>query len=250
MEHWQFFRFLAGFFAFHCLNLSSEFMCRGLFKRLSFTKENEVAWNSRIVSTIHAILVAQAATRCIIYNCDSSRNDLVNGGCDLLDHYLPISLGYLTYDLILCLINPKLREFSMLVHHTVTIALELFYLETQYGVLWSSYYLQFEMTTPILNLMYHLRKLDWDRVYIKTSTAIMTIFYAMWMIFRVLPCIYLTWMTYSLWIDIARLNLIRIIFLFFSLFSFSSLNFYWFYLINLKMIAKIRELTTVGNSVP
>src|SRR5690348_12496336 len=109
MLSWQFYRFLAGFFAFHCINLTSEFLCCGLFKRLNFSKENQVAWNSRIVSTIHAALVAQAAFRCVIYKCVAEGTDLVNGGCDLLDDYLPISLGYLTYDLILCLLNPNLR---------------------------------------------------------------------------------------------------------------------------------------------
>jgi len=147
----------------------------------------------------------------------------------------------LVYDLMLCLMNPKLREFAMLVHHTVTITLELWYLETHYGVLWSSYYLLFELTTPMLNLMYHLRKLEWDTKYFKTTAVIMAVFYLMWIAVRVYPCIYLSWMTYVLWPYINQLTLAKKIFVFFSLSVFTPLNFYWFYLINLKMITIFKK---------
>eukprot|EP01118_Nematostelium_gracile_P016761 TRINITY_DN7018_c0_g1_i1.p1 TRINITY_DN7018_c0_g1~~TRINITY_DN7018_c0_g1_i1.p1 ORF type:complete len:250 (+),score=28.42 TRINITY_DN7018_c0_g1_i1:31-780(+) len=248
LETWQIYRFFAGFIGFHFIGLLSEHLFKGTFKRYNFTKENEVAWNSRIVSTVHAVLLGQVALRCVIYYC---HDDPVNGGCQLLNDYFPISLGYLVYDLILCLMNPKLREFSMLVHHTVTITLELWYLETQYGVLWSSLYLLFEVTTPFLNLLYHLRKLELDTVYFRSCMTVFVVFYFMWIIFRCYSCVYLMYQTFMLWDQILLLTFARRAFIIGSLSIFTTLNFYWFYLIQLKLSAKIQEATkTVTGGSP
>lgn len=234
--------FFVSFCLFHVCYLVSHYLSSGIFKRWNFSKEAEVAWNSRVVSSVHAVIASQAAIRCLF----TAFGNPIFGECKLLEDYLRISLGYLTYDLLMCILNPNLREFSMLIHHTAAIALELYYLKFGYGILWTGFYLLFEITTPLLNILYHLRKIGKDSLDYWPHTAIFWTFYAMWILFRVLPCIYLWRMTYVLWNVIRTLETFKIVFMFLSMTLFTALNTYWMVLITRKMVAKMRGCDDVS----
>lgn len=175
----------------------------------------------------------------------------------------------------MCLTNPRLREISMLIHHSVAIILELYYFEFRYGVLWTSYYLLFEIVSTHCKLLFCWllvrQLLYWTccTTFAKLARILWTFYHTQFSSSRSISCgfyfefyLVLTCSTKPLFYgtlfihriaddqrdDIRTFPTFKIVFILLSESFFACLNLYWFHLITRKMMQKLRGVEPSSRS--
>ncbi len=76
------------------------------------TAKTELA--TRIVSTVHAVVVAQGAVRAVLFD-DSLRHDM-GGTSDALSVYTAVALAYFLGDVLICCVQFESYGYSFLFH--------------------------------------------------------------------------------------------------------------------------------------
>jgi len=118
------------------------------------SKLGKVDWDSRVVSTIHAIFVSQGGIRAL-WQDEQFRNDPLYGYTDFGGWYAAVFSGYIAYDLLLTLAYPKaLFSPAMVFHHVVCLVMTAFPLTDLGGhrfLALGCIFLINEISTPLLN---------------------------------------------------------------------------------------------------
>lgn len=111
---------------------------------------DKVDWNSRVVSSIHAVVVTIGTFFCLLSE-DVWYSDPYGGYSKPAELYSHIFIGYLFYDMLLVLGNKEIRTAGTIAHHAIAIAaytLSIFHYITQFfATLW----LFTEISTPFIN---------------------------------------------------------------------------------------------------
>eukprot|EP01102_Stenamoeba_stenopodia_P015417 TRINITY_DN5248_c0_g2_i1.p1 TRINITY_DN5248_c0_g2~~TRINITY_DN5248_c0_g2_i1.p1 ORF type:complete len:278 (+),score=28.88 TRINITY_DN5248_c0_g2_i1:74-835(+) len=143
---------VAWFVLYLVSGLASDMIVGEPYRKLS--KNGKVDWNSRVVSTIHALFVSQGGIRALLQD-EQFRNDPFYGYTDFGGWYAAVFSGYIVYDLLLTLVYPKaLFSPAMVFHHLVCLTMTSFPL-TDWGrhrfLALGCIFLINEISTPLLN---------------------------------------------------------------------------------------------------
>eukprot|EP00884_Botryococcus_braunii_P004604 jgi/Botrbrau1/14144/Bobra.182_3s0085.1 len=123
---------------------------------------DQLEWNLRIVSTLHAITLVIGAYLCFMDSLRyKRREDIVHGYSWPPDFFARIFIGYLIYDLVFMLIfHPVLKDNTGILHHLIFIPVTAYVLAhsiMKFPFVWLSFC---EVSTPLLNLRWRLAVLD------------------------------------------------------------------------------------------
>jgi len=126
-----------------------------LFYNKELSKGDRAEWGSRVVSTIHALLVTIVAS--YVLSTDARvRNDLVSGYNMLQDWNLRILIGYMSYDLLLVLGTKQLRSIGSVIHHLLCLVGAFSCLGWHQLQLVTVLLTCTEITTPFVNMRWFL----------------------------------------------------------------------------------------------
>jgi len=129
----------------------------------NLSHKNRTDWNSRICSTIHAVLVLIPCVYALLYE-DEINIDPVWGKSPTAPPVLAFVLGYMITDLIIIVKNHKdIGELGYYIHHIECI-IACAYTMTYDVFLWiSQYRLLAEISTPFVNLRWFLDAVEYGR---------------------------------------------------------------------------------------
>ncbi len=134
---------------------------RALLAYLSLDPDKQVEWDSRVVSTIHAIVSFILGYICFFVHPESMLGhtlpwQAVFGVVEFRDYALMITSGYLFYDLLLCLRFSSLGDRLILCHHVLILVAFGVGVSTTVGTFYMAALLLNEASTPFTNLNFAL----------------------------------------------------------------------------------------------
>ena len=230
--------FMIGFVSFYgLLNRISHFLLSKTQMYSKLTKTNQVDFNSRVVSTIHAVLSMVWSSLLLLHpHFQVPKHHVTTINKDI---YLCIihSFSYLLYDIIDVTIHFKyLAEVGTYLHHCGFILLTLVSLHYQVGPFFLVIYLVTEVTTPFVNIRFFLAVNDYKGFWYVVNGVLL---WFLWLIFRVIgACSISIWtlrenheLLFEQGITVPTLSLWA------GFVLITSLNFGWFILIS-KAIVK------------
>ncbi|KAM3269928.1 TLC domain-containing protein 4-B isoform X1 [Capsicum chacoense] len=158
------------------------------------SKSQQVEWNNRSISTVHAILVTTMSLYLAFWSDLFSDNQLsgpvIMRSSTLSTFVLGVSMGYFLTDLAMILwFYPSLGGLEYLVHHLLSMVAVTYAMLTGKGQLYVFMVLVSEATTPGINLRWYL-----DVAGMKKSKAYLVNGFMMvfaWLVARILLFIYL-----------------------------------------------------------
>ncbi|XP_048018669.1 transmembrane protein 56-B-like isoform X2 [Megalobrama amblycephala] len=139
----------------------SQQLCKGFF-RLSPTHRTE--WNSRAVSTVHALVVGLFCLYIYIFD-ESIQKDPVWGDATLVKLNVAITSGYLISDLLLMFTSwESIGEKYFVIHHFA--ALYAYYYVLSQGILpyFANFRLLSEFSTPFVNQRWFFHMLGYHKL--------------------------------------------------------------------------------------
>eukprot|EP00873_Tetraselmis_striata_P019652 jgi/Tetstr1/439916/TSEL_028323.t1 len=118
---------------------------------------HKVEWDTRMVSTVHAMVIAAGA--CVVFYeaIEYTRHDMMFGYAVYPVIFSKIFRAYLAYDLVLCVAYYHLlKDWASIVHHVIFLSI------CQYAI--GNYYFKFpfawlsiaEVSTPFVNLRWQM----------------------------------------------------------------------------------------------
>jgi len=126
----------------------------------SFSPMQRIDWDSRVISTLHALAVFVTCVHEIILNQELSNNRIWCEFC-LVRFNCAVVVGYLVADLLIMVAHwSVIGEVFFVTHHCVTIY--AYYYVMSYGVLpwFANFRLLAELSTPFVNIRWFLDALD------------------------------------------------------------------------------------------
>ncbi|ESO88249.1 hypothetical protein LOTGIDRAFT_219318 [Lottia gigantea] len=206
-------------------NLSSKFAP----KYTSLTEVEQIDWNTRFNSTIHATFVSCMCVYSLIYDEDISKEPIW-ADSPMVRTSCAIVVGYMTCDILIMTIHyKKIGEAFYFFHHGASMY-AYFYVMT-YGVLpyFANFRLMAEFSTPFVNQRWFLDKLK----YSKTSKIFMLNGLAMTITFffvriAVMPTYWKRVYSVIGTESFKRLGHISLV-LVITCFILDSINLFWFY---------------------
>jgi len=157
------------------------------FRKLS--KDDQVEWASRVVSTMHAVVVTYGGLKILaspVYDKFPYTAWSDEGGI-----YANILLGYLSYDLVLCLAYDNLRTPSAIIHHLLGLFYYTVVCTTHHAQYLAMLWLASELTTPLVNMRWFLMVLKQSHTtFYAANGLLMTFAFLAWRVLY-LPANYL-----------------------------------------------------------
>lgn len=163
------------------------------------SKSQQVEWNNRSISMVHAIFVT-AMSLYLAFCSDLFSDDQLSGlvimrSSTLSTSVLGVSVGYFLTDLAMILwFYPSLGGMEYLVHHLLSLAAVTYAMLTGEGQLYVYMVLLSEATTPGINLRWYLdvAGLKKSKVYLINGFMMVLV----WLVARILLFIYLFYHIY------------------------------------------------------
>ncbi|KAL3332582.1 hypothetical protein AABB24_032919 [Solanum stoloniferum] len=185
---------IGGVFACKLVYDLSQIFSSIYFKRYAgFSKSQQVEWNNRSISTVHAIFIT-AMSLCLAFWSDLFSDDQLSGlvimrSSTLSTSVLGVSVGYFLTDLAMILwFYPSLGGMEYLVHHLLSLVALSYAMLTVEAQFYVYMVLLSEATTPGINLRWYL-----DVAGLKKSKAYLINGFMMvfvWLVARILVFIY------------------------------------------------------------
>lgn len=167
------------------------------YKKLS--KPHQVEWNSRIISTIHAILSLWTGYVCTMVHPDSIQGHIdpweaVLGVVPFRNYALMITSGYLFYDFVLCLHHRELGDQLVFIHHLLILCAFALGVCTTVGTFYMGCLLLNEASTPFVNFNFFMACANkQNTLCYKLNGALLWLSF---FIFRLILCIYLCYLIF------------------------------------------------------
>ncbi|XP_047249656.1 TLC domain-containing protein 4-B [Capsicum annuum] len=188
-----------GIFACKLVYDLSQIVTSIYFKCYALSKSQQVEWNNRSISTVHAILVTTMSLYLAFWSDLLSDNQLsglvIMRSSTVSTFVLGVSMGYFFTDLTMILwFCPSLGGLEYLVHHLLSMVAVTYAMFTGEGQLYVFMVLVSEATTPGINLRWYL-----DVAGMKKSKAYLVNGFLMvfaWLVARILLFIYLFYHVY------------------------------------------------------
>jgi len=207
-------------------------------------KKDRANFESRFVSTAHAIYVTYGSTKCFLqvplYTVLSGNVHLITPSPEERIYWLCITAGYFIYDFLICLRWPNIGDFPTIFHHIVGILSFLAGIYYDFGTYVQIGFMMSEASTPFLNIRWVCMKLDYGES--QLCTIVTYIFGFIFLIYRVVinAIIFFTfninwailWGRYG-----ASLYLFEVI----CGFAFLFVNLFWFITIIKMALAKSKH---------
>jgi len=225
--------------------ISSRFS--SLYKRL--TEAEKIDWNTRVISTVHAVVAVFGAIYCLNFDPDCSK-DYLFGVSAIGDWVITLSLSYWVFDLFLILIYYKyIGEVGMIVHHAAGII--PFSLGRFYGELYGyGFWILFtELSTPLVNNRWYIAvskkypSEKMNRNFMERLELINGIF--MWFAFLVCRVINLPYLLFNMYMNYPimyeRGHPIVYVLVISGSVVVTLLSFYWFLKITNGLIRKLKS---------
>jgi len=214
-------------------------------------KFDQSDWNSRVVSTIHAVWATYGA---VIIMFDLPEYSWFSEST-YANLFFPTLVGYLAYDLLVVLAHRNLWDKGTFLHHTVGIACFCVVMSFNIAHFIANLWYITEATTPFVN-----QRWFFDKTGMKHSPIFVVNGFIMWLGFLLLrigiaPAIFIT--LYRDWSRVVlRLGYPMICTVVVMMSSMIVTNSYWFYLISRGLYKAVRSqlygdaTTTQSNSNP
>ncbi|KAK9915790.1 hypothetical protein WJX75_004146 [Coccomyxa subellipsoidea] len=120
-------------------------------------RKDQVEWHSRVISSVHALVLCLGSLMCYLELQNKSREALVSGYAVWPDVFARIFLGYLCYDTTNMLIYYKyLGDKSAIIHHVIFACAAAYVLGHSIMAFPFVWLALCEISTPSLNLRWHL----------------------------------------------------------------------------------------------
>jgi hypothetical protein len=207
-------------------------------------REDQVEWNSRAVSNVHA-LIAVVGSLYVLFWSESADEYIdeidVNYGCTMGAYCLTLSMGYFIYDTILVLLHYKqLGGTGVMFHHiSAIIAVGINNVYRKF-MLFPLIFAVTEITTPFVNQRYFLDKADMKSRKRYTVNGLL-----MWLGFVVVRCSMIPISIYILYVQseamVKGMPLFVRIAVYAQIVNLSTLNSYWTYKITQGLIKALKS---------
>ncbi|KAJ7965035.1 Transmembrane protein 56-B [Quillaja saponaria] len=197
----------------------------------SLSKIQHIEWNSRAISTIHAIFIATMSLYFVfcsdLFSDHQTASIITLQSSSLSMFSLGVSVGYFLADLgIIFWFYPSLGGSEYVIHHLLSLAAVAYAMLTGEGQLYTYMVLISEATTPGINLRWYL-----DTAGMKRSKAYLingvVIFFA-WLVARVLLFIYMFYHVYLHLDQVEQMHTAGQLLVFFVPSALSVMNLVWF----------------------
>ncbi|XP_027085787.1 transmembrane protein 56 [Coffea eugenioides] len=210
----------------------------------SLTKIQRIEWNNRGVSTLHAVFISFMSLYFVFWSdlfLDEHHPGLITLRSSPLSTFtLGVSVGYFLADLgMICWLYPSLGGLEYIVHHSLSGVAVAYSVFTGEGQLYTFMVLISEMTTPEINMRWHL-----DISGLKRSNAYLIngvfIFFG-WLMARILLFVYMFHHVYIHYSQVIQMHSVGYFLVFVVPCALSIMNLMWFGKIIkglVKMLAK------------
>jgi len=215
---------VVSFFACWGLYLLSDVLMRfPAYKKLKYGDKAE--WNSRVVSSVHAIFVTYGAVVCLLTE-KVLWDEPFTGFSLKTDWYMKVMYGYILYDFLLVLYVKQLRTSSTLFHHILVLVVYFVSMEAHVAQVFSTLWAFTEITTPLIN----------NRWFLSTAKKTNSLFYILnglgmtlgFVVFRVIAVpAFATRAFVTHWDQVDDISPYLLYTLLFCTISVTLLNVYW-----------------------
>ncbi|XP_010272304.1 PREDICTED: transmembrane protein 56-B-like isoform X2 [Nelumbo nucifera] len=201
---------LGGIFACKMAYDFTQLISSFYFKKYSnLTRIQQIEWNNRGISTIHAIFITAMSLYLVFFSdlfSDHYFSGLVTFRSSPLSTFaLGISVGYFIADLGMILwLYPSLGGTEYVVHHLLSVVAVAYSMLSGEGQLYTYMVLISEMTTPGINLRWYLDTagLKKSNIYLINGVAM----FFVWLVARIFLFIYLFYHVYLHYDQVKQLH--------------------------------------------
>ncbi|CAL5412686.1 unnamed protein product [Camellia sinensis] len=197
----------------------------------ALTKLQRIEWNSRGISTVHAIFIATVSLYFVFWSdlfSDQQHTGLITFRHSQISSFsLGVSVGYFLADLAMILwMYPTLGGIEYIVHHSLSAIAVAYAMFTGEGQLYTFMVLISEITTPEINMRWYL-----DTAGLKRSSAYLingvVIFFA-WLVARILLFAYMFCHVYFHYDQVIKMHIIGFLLVFVVPSALATMNLIWF----------------------
>jgi len=185
-------------------------------------------WDTRVVAFIHPFIIIPGSLSCLLYK-PLLRSDPVFGYDESCATTLEISVGYFLWDSVICIIYYKDFGLAFLAHALVCLALYFMAVVTPFVLFFGVFFIQYEFSTPFVNLHWILDKVGFKNEMIKMINGALVI-----IVFFVVRIVFGIYYSCLVWYYLPRAQNAPTLLVYFTLLCnlfMVVLNFYWFYMI-------------------
>eukprot|EP00262_Sarcandra_glabra_P000696 TRINITY_DN10821_c0_g3_i1.p1 TRINITY_DN10821_c0_g3~~TRINITY_DN10821_c0_g3_i1.p1 ORF type:complete len:268 (-),score=27.15 TRINITY_DN10821_c0_g3_i1:357-1160(-) len=195
------------------------------------TKIQRIEWNSRGISTVHAIFITIMSMYFVffsdLYSDDRTAGPVTFRSSSLSSFTLGVSVGYFIADLgMIGWLYPSLGGMEFVVHHLLSVVAVAYSMLSGEGQLYTYMVLISETTTPGINLRWYL-----DTTGMKRSNAYLVngvVMFFAWLVARVLLFFYLFYHVYLHYSQVEQMHAFGLFLVFVVPAALSIMNLTWF----------------------
>jgi len=220
-----------------------SWMFSDTYKKLS--KDDQVEWDSRIVSTIHALMACIGGFYGIFFDRLLTK-DVIFGKSYLGELVVGNTTAYWIFDFLLIMrYFKKLGEPGIVMHHVVGIVPFALGLRSSELIFYGCFIILTELSTPFVNNRWFIfmicknnEKANWSQVEIINGLL-------MWLTFFICRIVMLPYMLYHMYLHregVMKVNVLTSGFVIFGTVVVTILSYFWFYKISKGIFKKLQQI--------